>query len=35
MRNEGWTATTNLIEGITETYKWFLENVDHLREVKL
>ncbi len=35
MRNEGWTATTNLIEGVTETYNWFLENVHHLREMKL
>lgn len=35
LRNEGWIAKTNLIDGITETYNWFLENTSQLREVKL
>ncbi|MBU2950237.1 GDP-L-fucose synthase [Tamlana agarivorans] len=31
----GWQATTSLEDGIASTYKWFLENVDNYKKVKL
>ena len=31
----GWKYNTNLEDGISKTYKWFLENIENLKEVKL
>ncbi len=31
----GWKHQTNLEEGITKTYKWFLENSNNFKEVKM
>ncbi|MDO6760234.1 GDP-L-fucose synthase [Tamlana sp. 2_MG-2023] len=31
----GWQATTSLEDGIASTYKWFLENVDDYKKVKI
>jgi GDP-L-fucose synthase len=35
MTNAGWKAKIGLEEGIRETYQWFLENVDNVKEVKM
>ena len=35
MKNMGWTFSTELDEGITKTYDWFLENINNYKEVKL
>ena len=35
MKAIGWTYSTELDEGIEKTYKWFLENINNLKEVKL
>jgi GDP-L-fucose synthase len=35
MTNTGWKAKIGLEAGIRETYKWFLENVGGVKEVKL
>lgn len=35
MKKAGWSATTDLEEGIKNTYSWFLENQDKFKEVKL
>ena len=35
MKAMGWTYTTELNEGIEKTYKWFLENINNFKEVKL
>lgn len=35
MHNLGWKHKTKLEEGIQKTYKWFLDNSDTLKEVKL
>ena len=35
MKNVGWEYTTDLEEGIVKTYKWFLENIESIKEVKL
>lgn len=35
MKEAGWQATIGLEQGIRETYTWFLENVDHIKQVKL
>ncbi len=35
MENAGWKVKIGLEEGIVKTYKWFLENVDKVKEVKL
>jgi len=35
MKEQGWTYTTELKEGIEKTYRWFLENRDEVREVKV
>ena len=35
MKDMGWTYTTELDEGIEKTYKWFLENINNFKEVKL
>ncbi len=31
----GWTAKIKLEDGIRETYRWFLENVESIKEVKM
>ena len=35
MTEAGWKAKINLEDGIRETYKWFLENVNVYKEVKI
>lgn len=35
IHSEGWHHKTNLKEGITKTYHWFLENKDELKEIKI
>ena len=35
MKANGWTYTTELKEGIENTYKWFLENINNFKKVKL
>ena len=31
LKDMGWTPTINLEQGIEETYRWFLENVETAR----
>lgn len=35
MTNAGWKAKIGLEEGIKDTYHWFLENVDSVKQVKM
>mgnify|MGYP003627867024 CR=1 FL=1 len=35
MKNIGWEYTTELKEGIEQTYVWFLENIENIKEVKM
>ena len=35
MKEMGWSYSTELDEGITKTYEWFLENINNYKEVKL
>jgi len=35
MKAMGWTYSTELNEGIEKTYKWFLENINNFKEVKI
>ena len=35
MKEMGWQYSTELKEGIKKTYKWFLENVHNIKEIKL
>jgi GDP-L-fucose synthase len=35
MHNVGWKHKVGLEEGIQKTYKWFLENIENYKEVKL
>ena len=35
MKQMGWTYATELDEGIAKTYKWFLDNINNYKEVKL
>ena len=35
MKDMGWAYTTELDEGIEKTYRWFLKNINNLKEVKL
>lgn len=35
MKNIGWEYSTELQEGIEKTYKWFLNNIENIKEVKL
>jgi GDP-L-fucose synthase len=35
MTNTGWKAKINLEDGIKQTYQWFLDNVDAVKEVKM
>ena len=34
MKALGWEYSTELNEGIQKTYKWFLENIETIKEVK-
>ena len=35
MSELGWQYSTELEEGIEQTYAWFLENIDRIKEVKM
>jgi GDP-L-fucose synthase len=35
MKQVGWSSTTALQDGIEQTYTWFLENIDSVKEVKM
>ncbi|MDN3668125.1 GDP-L-fucose synthase [Echinicola jeungdonensis] len=35
MSNAGWKAKIKLEDGIKDTYQWFLENIDSIKQVKL
>ncbi|NGP75932.1 GDP-L-fucose synthase [Balneolaceae bacterium YR4-1] len=35
MKEEGWTYNIELKEGIRDTYEWFLENLDQIKEVEI
>jgi len=35
MKEIGWEYTTELEDGIKKTYRWFLENIDTIKEIKL
>jgi GDP-L-fucose synthase len=35
MEDAGWKATISLEDGIRSTYEWFLENINHFKQVKL
>ena len=35
MKEVGWGYTTDLEDGIKQTYDWFLENIENFKEVKL
>ena len=35
IKNLGWEYSTELELGINKTYKWFLENLDKIKEIKL
>ncbi|AVR45269.1 GDP-fucose synthetase [Christiangramia fulva] len=35
LKNEGWTASTPLKEGIRKTYQWFLESKNGYKQVKI
>ena len=35
MKKEGWEAKIQLKNGIKDTYKWFLENIKNIKEVKI
>jgi len=34
MKKSGWEASTTLEKGIETTYRWFLENTSHYKQVK-
>jgi GDP-L-fucose synthase len=35
MKNEGWSYSIPLDKGVRDTYQWFLENIEEIKEVKL
>ena len=35
MKDVGWKYSIELNEGIEKTYKWYLENIKNLRQIKL
>ena len=35
MKKFGWQYSTELEDGIEKTYKWFLENINNFKEIKL
>lgn len=34
MKEEGWSYTTELVDGIEKTYRWFRKNRENIREVR-
>ena len=35
MKAMGWQYSTELEDGVKNTYRWFLENIDSIKEIKL
>jgi len=35
LKNEGWEAKIDLATGLKSTYRWFVDNVENLKEVKI
>jgi GDP-L-fucose synthase len=35
LKNEGWSYSTSLEEGIKKTYNWFLENEKNIKKIKI
>ena len=35
MKAMGWQYSTELEDGVKNTYQWFLENIDSIKEIKL
>ena len=35
LKEVGWSYTTDLEDGIKQTYDWFLENIENFKQVKL
>ena len=35
LNDKGWKSSIGLEKGIKATYRWFLDYIDHLREVKI
>jgi GDP-L-fucose synthase len=35
MTAEGWTHSINLDEGLQKTYRWFVDNIENIREVNM
>ncbi len=35
LKEEGWSYKINLSDGIKQTYKWFIENIKDIKEVKI
>ena len=35
MKDIGWRYSTELEDGIQKTYRWFLDNIDTIKEIKL
>jgi GDP-L-fucose synthase len=35
MKDIGWQYSTELEDGIQKTYRWFLDNIDTIKEIKL
>ncbi|MDB2389453.1 GDP-L-fucose synthase [Flavobacteriaceae bacterium] len=35
MKEFGWSCTTDIEDGIKQTYNWFLENIENFKQVKL
>lgn len=35
LKSDGWAYSTNLKQGISLTYKWYLENINKIRKIKI
>lgn len=35
LKKLGWSASIELEEGIQQTYKWFLNNIDDIKQVEI
>ena len=35
LKSDGWVYSTNLKQGISLTYKWYLENINKIRKIKI
>ena len=33
--SKGWNYSVNIFDGVKETYKWFLKNINEIKEVKI